>query len=209
MKPKFKEKLKLLEEGFKHSECSSITEYIKMESESDPGFFRWFFNKDFKDDFDRSLTDIQKNEFEKFINSVELTEKMQKYIVVYQNEQPYITNRSNFKEQNLCDCYGNYGQKIGCYNASCHSKENHTKVKAWTYFDGSNFRSLFLKCEFDSAFELKEANEEEERKILAEFDESKLYLSKNEATGNYHTISENYTFSSYPGSFWLARVDYN
>lgn len=36
----------------------------------------------------------------------------------------YITRRSNFETVNLCDCFDNYGQIIGCYGAKCYSFDN-------------------------------------------------------------------------------------
>ncbi len=52
----------------------------------------------------------------------------EKYIVLektYENDGYfYITQRSNFKTVNLCDCFDDYGQQIGCYRAKCYSFDN-------------------------------------------------------------------------------------
>ncbi len=35
-----------------------------------------------------------------------------------------VTKRNNFEETNLCECYGKYGQKVGCWNSGCYSLAN-------------------------------------------------------------------------------------
>lgn len=35
-----------------------------------------------------------------------------------------VTRRSNFEKMNFCDAYGQYGKKVGCYDAGCYTLEN-------------------------------------------------------------------------------------
>lgn len=46
------------------------------------------------------------------------------YITIENDGYFYITQRSNFKTVNLCDCFDDYGQQIGCYRAKCYSFDN-------------------------------------------------------------------------------------
>jgi len=52
----------------------------------------------------------------------------EKYIVLektYENDGYfYITQRNNFETINLCDCFDDYGQPIGCYRSKCYSFDN-------------------------------------------------------------------------------------
>lgn len=57
----------------------------------------------------------------------ELNELCDKYIVVEKiggDGTFFITERSNFKTVNLCDCFDNYGLKPGCFTAGCYSVNN-------------------------------------------------------------------------------------
>lgn len=58
----------------------------------------------------------------------EIKKLREKYIVLektYVNDgRFYITRRSNFETVNLCDCFDDYGQIIGCYGAKCYSFDN-------------------------------------------------------------------------------------
>lgn len=53
---------------------------------------------------------------------------MEEWIVVSMNDTDEdsirITKRENFTTTNMCDCYGNHGQKSDCYTAGCYSFEN-------------------------------------------------------------------------------------
>lgn len=56
----------VLRENFKEVVGNiSFAEYVKLESESDPGFFGWFFDEQIDDAFD--LTQEQEEEFENFL----------------------------------------------------------------------------------------------------------------------------------------------
>lgn len=64
-------KLQQLLENFINSESEmSFSEYVKRESENDPNFFRWFFDEEFDNDFNLSLSDEQLEEFNDFVNSL-------------------------------------------------------------------------------------------------------------------------------------------
>lgn len=36
----------------------------------------------------------------------------------------HVSSRNLFEEVNLCETYGNYGQKVGCFNAGCYALDN-------------------------------------------------------------------------------------
>jgi hypothetical protein len=48
----------------------SLKEYVEMESQTDPDFFRWLFDEPFREDYDLSLTDQQRTEFQTWLNSL-------------------------------------------------------------------------------------------------------------------------------------------
>jgi hypothetical protein len=48
----------------------SLKRYVKLESQTDPGFFRWLFDYNFEEDFDQSLTAEQKKVFEQWLDSL-------------------------------------------------------------------------------------------------------------------------------------------
>jgi len=52
---------------------------------------------------------------------------LEKYIVCKLNnneETIFITNRSSFEKNDLCETYSNYGIKVGCYDAGCYCLDN-------------------------------------------------------------------------------------
>ena len=58
---------------------------------------------------------------------------MKKWVVVMlpyadPNDAIRVTRRENFKEMNFCDCYGDYGVKVDCYNAGCYCLDNSESV---------------------------------------------------------------------------------
>ena len=61
---------KQLRENFKEVEESTFAEFVKLESQSDPGFFRQFFNEEFNNDFDGELTEEHKKLCEDFLDSL-------------------------------------------------------------------------------------------------------------------------------------------
>ena len=48
----------------------SLREYTEHEAESDPGFFRWLLDDENLEDFDFSITDEQKQEYNDFLNEL-------------------------------------------------------------------------------------------------------------------------------------------
>jgi hypothetical protein len=56
--------LRTLRENYKESgEKISFNEWVNRESENDPNFFRFLFNKEFDNDFDADLSDEERKEF--------------------------------------------------------------------------------------------------------------------------------------------------
>lgn len=106
----------------------SLYEYVNAESQSDPNFFRWLFDEEFDNDFDSSMSDDQKAEFNTWLEEIRVEELFEKYIVVnmknVDEDEICITKREHFENVNMCDCYANYGNKIGCYDAGCYSFNN-------------------------------------------------------------------------------------
>lgn len=62
----------ILRENYKSVEDASMSfaEYVKLESESDPNFFRFFFDEAFENDFDDDLSEEQIEEFETFLKTL-------------------------------------------------------------------------------------------------------------------------------------------
>lgn len=63
---------KVIREQFQEVENKDIqlVEYVKIEAENDPNFFRWLFNEDFDNDFDRDLTPEHREIYEDFLKSL-------------------------------------------------------------------------------------------------------------------------------------------
>ena len=67
------ERLSEANQGLEDSANSNgytLKEYIESEADSDPNFFRFLFSEDFDNDFDLSLTDNQREEYNEFLNSL-------------------------------------------------------------------------------------------------------------------------------------------
>lgn len=67
----FNEKIWILNEKRENildaqGEQISLRKFVEMEAESNPDFFRWLFGENFDQDYDFSLSKIQKHEFEKW-----------------------------------------------------------------------------------------------------------------------------------------------
>ena len=63
-------------------QSATFREWVLMESENDPNFFNLAFDADFEQDFDASLSDDQRTEWEEYVNNLEeLT-----YNVVFNDE---------------------------------------------------------------------------------------------------------------------------
>lgn len=64
-------KLQILKENYKNSGSDlTLKEYVEMEAEFDPNFFRWLFDEDFDNDFNSSLSADQKEEYQNFLNNL-------------------------------------------------------------------------------------------------------------------------------------------
>ena len=74
----------------------SFKKYVERESQNDPNFFRFLFEEEFEDDFDFSLTDEQREEFEEILEKEVLT-----YDVVFNNDTS--SNEKGFKSS-FQDC---------------------------------------------------------------------------------------------------------
>ncbi|WP_036790480.1 hypothetical protein [Porphyromonas canoris] len=67
-------KIKILKENYEKQTNThevSLKEYIELEAQSDSNFFRFLFDEDFEQDFDTSLTDEQKEKYERFLNKIQ------------------------------------------------------------------------------------------------------------------------------------------
>jgi hypothetical protein len=42
----------------------------------------------------------------------------------YSNNRFFIVKEGSFKNTCLCECYGNYGRQLNCYDAGCYSRHN-------------------------------------------------------------------------------------
>lgn len=107
---------------------------------------------------------------------------LKNYIVVeLRNGDKAIAKRSAFAECNFCECFDDYGNKIGCNVAGCWTEETardlgeewdgqeeHTKVLANTYWDGSNWRSDVLEDDYHPTG-IVELPEEEQLEILQDW----------------------------------------
>jgi len=117
----------------------------------------------------------------------DIEKNIQKYIVVRnQNTDALaLTKREDFEECNLCECYDQYGIQWGCFEAGCWTEEtaeelekttgekwdgqeDHTKVRANTYWDGSNWKSDILDDD-DRGFDWEELSEPDQFLILLDW----------------------------------------
>lgn len=60
--------LNVLEENNKSD--LSLREYVEYEADNDPNFFSWLFDEHFDEDYDGSLTQIQRDEYNAFLNTL-------------------------------------------------------------------------------------------------------------------------------------------
>jgi hypothetical protein len=68
----YNSKKQILIENYNQADNASMTlkEYVERESENDPNFFRWLFDKDFEQDFDSSLSSEEKEQYNDFLNEL-------------------------------------------------------------------------------------------------------------------------------------------
>jgi hypothetical protein len=63
--------IRILEENYEQTEQNeTLREYVERSADSDPGFFRWLFDEDLRNDFDTSLSDEQRAAWEEFRESL-------------------------------------------------------------------------------------------------------------------------------------------
>jgi hypothetical protein len=62
--------IQILEENLRESSCETLKEYVEISAENDPNFFRWLFLDELLNDFDMSLTNEQREEYNSFIQSL-------------------------------------------------------------------------------------------------------------------------------------------
>lgn len=60
-------KIKILQENANHQGNISLKEFVVSQAESDPNFFRWLFDEDFKHDFSNVLSNKQRDEYNFFL----------------------------------------------------------------------------------------------------------------------------------------------
>ena len=114
-----------------------------------------------------------------------------------------ITERENFKTVFLGDCYDDYGIKAGDLYKELYDVE----VEAWTYCDGSNFRSLILSTEAGVA-DVEEVDEELESAILAELPNEPLPSEYEQGVASVETENYIFSFSQFASDPFYCRVEY-
>ena len=60
----------MIEQYSQLDSSSTFKEYVERESENDPNFFRWLFDKEFEQDFDSSLSSEEKEQYNYFLNEL-------------------------------------------------------------------------------------------------------------------------------------------
>lgn len=66
------QKIKVLKGSYQQNTNGENTfrEYVELEAQSDPNFFRWLFDCPFERDFDTSLNEDQEIEYKEFLNTL-------------------------------------------------------------------------------------------------------------------------------------------
>lgn len=136
----------LREDYNKYSDkTQSIREWIKCSSESDPNFFSWLFEEELNAEFDNDLTDEDKEIFDNFLNSLQVSKEeliefcsTQDYAfaggagIMYANDEE---TREGIVES--LNASGIIIEEIGCEGAAKELKEEVengcTIYKVWKY----------------------------------------------------------------------------
>lgn len=125
----------------------------------------------------------------------------------------YVDSRNLFEKVNLCDTYGDYGQKVGCYNAGCYALDNSNSTMHSDLMDAIDVRfstnfSDILKDLGNTSFssvselieELNEINDNEEA-VLSQYgytpideEELKAFAEKWVKENENHLEVTAYTF---------------
>jgi hypothetical protein len=66
-------KLQILKENYNAEEGNkkmTLKEFVAHGAANDPNFFRWLFDAELDNDFDSSMSDEQRKEYEQFLNEL-------------------------------------------------------------------------------------------------------------------------------------------
>ena len=65
-------KKQILIENYNQADNGSMTlkEYAEREADNDPNFFRWLFGYNLEQDFDLSMSEDEKREYQDFLNEL-------------------------------------------------------------------------------------------------------------------------------------------
>lgn len=80
----------------------------------------------------------------------------------YESDVMYIVSRNSIESCSITDCYDEYGQLY------CEEEVGDIEVKAITYWDGHNYRSIVVGDESEYG-DFNYADDELSKKILAEY----------------------------------------
>jgi hypothetical protein len=103
--------------------------------------------------------------------------KVYKENVELQNNQYVILDEEDITKTFACECFTNYGQKVGCFDAGCYTaetsdsfsdddEESHIEVLAYQYHDGQNWRSLLVGINDYDQSDLTEVDSDLNQEIL-------------------------------------------
>lgn len=113
-----------------------------------------------------------------------------------------ITKRDNFKTTPYYETYNNYG--INNDSTCCcdwdEEDDGHWEVLAWTFSDGSNFKSIIIE---EEQSEFEEVSEKLAEKILKEMPNAP-YI--NGITKTIETKNYSFCFSRYSDNPWICSV---
>ena len=119
------------------------------------------------------------------------------------------------KTKFLCECYGDYGVVIGCYDAGCYTSEDdnwkdgdeetHIEVDVYEYHDGHNWVSLLVSGDIHGEADLEIIDNDDEAEILEHFENAE-WSEWNNGTCEGKTDKYEFTKSQWQGSFGIADV---
>jgi succinate dehydrogenase flavin-adding protein (antitoxin of CptAB toxin-antitoxin module) len=62
--------MQILKENLRESNGDNLKEYVEIAAENDHNFFRWLFCENLENDFDMSLSEEQREEYNSFIQTL-------------------------------------------------------------------------------------------------------------------------------------------